>query len=250
MKIPVLCSQCTSHTPDIQEINKHSRSIHVTDSIVYRLECPKGHIEFLVLKHFAHEILFEIGAQAIEDGYYREAISSFTSSLERFYEFFIRITCEFDRVDKDEFNKAWRTISSLSERQLGAYIFRYLSHFGQAPAAPNNKIKTLRNKVIHKGYIPSRNEALNYGERILNEIMPILLELRDKNEFSFSTYCNEYLWDIYQNTVSENKGYQVSQSDNPFILNWNRLNFECSGEKINLDKRLKQRPKCYSVANI
>jgi hypothetical protein len=34
-------------------------------------------------------VLFDIGANAVVDGYYREAITSFSASLERFYEYFL-----------------------------------------------------------------------------------------------------------------------------------------------------------------
>lgn len=249
MKLPVLCNQCTKTISDVAELNKHSRFVHVTDSMVYKLECTRGHIEFHVLRHFPHEILFEIGAQAIEDGYFREAISSFSSSLERFYEFFMRVTCEVEGVDTEEFNKTWKIISSSSERQLGAYSFRYLAYFGKVPAVMSGKWKELRNNVIHKGYIPSKDEATIYGEKVLNEIMSVLLELSGCNPHTLSSYCNKFLSAVYEGVVSENPKYQVSQVDNPFILNWNRLHFESVGKSIDLVKRLEQRPKCYSAVN-
>lgn len=249
MKLPVICNECTKNISDIVEINKHCRFVHVTDSMVYEHVCKFGHLEFCVLKHFPHEILFEIGAQAIEDGYYREAISSFSSSLERFYEFFIKVTCELEKIDSQEFKKSWKIISSLSERQLGAYSFRYLSYFGKAPNVLAGKAKELRNNVIHRGYIPSYNEAIDYGEIVLNEVIPVLLEMSSKDKVGFSEKCNNFLWKTYAQVLSKNPDCHVAQSDNPFVLSWNRLHLESSGTTISLATRLEQRPICYSVVN-
>jgi hypothetical protein len=56
----------------------------------YEFTCPEGHTNVSSLQEQKFELLFEIGAFAIRDGYYREAVTSFASSLERFYEFFIK----------------------------------------------------------------------------------------------------------------------------------------------------------------
>ncbi len=53
-------------------------------------------------------------------------ISSFTSSLERFYEFCIKVFCENNSMNDDTYNKVWKQVSNQSERQLGAFYF-----FGQ-----------------------------------------------------------------------------------------------------------------------
>ena len=45
----------------------------------YEITCPKGHSSFTIPQQQKFELLFDIGAYAITDGYYREAISSFTS---------------------------------------------------------------------------------------------------------------------------------------------------------------------------
>ncbi|RKR31632.1 hypothetical protein [Paraburkholderia sp. BL17N1] len=50
------------------------------------------------LRQQKYEALFQIGAYATEDGYYREPVSSFTASLERFYEFFVRAATDDDGV--------------------------------------------------------------------------------------------------------------------------------------------------------
>ncbi len=65
-------------------------AIEFRDDGRYEVTCPKGHKSVTILQQQKFEVLFDIGAYAIVDGYYREAVSSFTSSLERFYEFFVK----------------------------------------------------------------------------------------------------------------------------------------------------------------
>ena len=43
------------------------------------------------MNNLKFELLFELGINALIDGYPREAVSSFASALERFYEFFCQV---------------------------------------------------------------------------------------------------------------------------------------------------------------
>ena len=128
----------------------------------HQVICEKGHKWPLVITQHKHEILFEVAAHAIIDGYYREAVSSFAESLERYYEFFIKVISVV--LPGDVFEKGWKQIYSQSERQLGAYIFTYISICHKLPETLPQPLTTLRNNVIHKGYIPSRAEAIKLGE--------------------------------------------------------------------------------------
>jgi hypothetical protein len=49
-------------------------SFELKDENLYSLTCNHGHNTNLLLQNPKYEILFEIGTQAIADGYYREAI--------------------------------------------------------------------------------------------------------------------------------------------------------------------------------
>ena len=96
MKLPVTCSQCMQD--DISSSNIIG-TVEFRDNGRYEITCPKGHTSITLLQQQKFELLFDIGAYAIVDGYYREAVSSFTSSLERFYEFFIKVLCISKGVD-------------------------------------------------------------------------------------------------------------------------------------------------------
>jgi hypothetical protein len=155
-------------------------TVEFTDDGLYEATCPKGHKSITILQQRKFEILFDIGIYAINDGYYREAISSFTASLERFNEFFIKIVCISKGVEQNEINDSWKEISVQSERQLGAFIFLYLLEYGNKPPLLSTDNVKFRNAVIHKGKIPSKKEAIDYGQVVFDVIKPTLEKLKER----------------------------------------------------------------------
>ena len=145
----------------------------------YEMVCLHDHRTTIVLQQQRFEILFDIGAFAILDGYYREAIVSFTSALERFYEFTIRALCLHSGIELEQIDALWKTISNQSERQLGAFIFLWASHLGSTPPTLTNKKISFRNKVIHQGKIPTYDEAFGYGELIYDMISGAIASMRE-----------------------------------------------------------------------
>ncbi|MEL7799689.1 hypothetical protein [Idiomarina loihiensis] len=173
MRLPFTCMQCAfggdanSHPP-------YPKYVELRDDGRYEFTCENGHTTVTVLQEQKFEVLFDLGAYAILDGYYREAVASFTSSLERFYEFFIKAALFENDISEVTISNTWKQVSSQSERQLGAFIFLYLKCFSEQPSLlGQNQIK-FRNEVIHKGKIPSRDEAIKYGQEVLDTIRPIL----------------------------------------------------------------------------
>lgn len=171
MKLQVPCNQC------IQEFIQSGGKNHsllsfsilsVNDDGIYELECSRGHKSVTTLSAEKFEILFEIGANAILDGYYREAVSSFTSSLERFYEFFINLVSIKHGILEDAYEKTWKHLRNQSERQIGAFVIVWLFETGNEPSQLSSKWRGFRNNVIHKGKIPTREEAIGFGNTILS----------------------------------------------------------------------------------
>ena len=183
MRLPISCMKC------FQEYGKppfdFSR-VEFVDNGRYEVTCPNGHTTVTIVQAQKFEVLFDIGAYAIKDGYYREAVSSFTSSLERFYEFFIQVMLFEKNINKDKFNECWKLVSNQSERQLGAFIFMYLEQFGKKPDLLSNSKIQFRNEVIHKGKIPKKEQALGYGQAVLDIVRPLLILL--KSDFSESVH--------------------------------------------------------------
>lgn len=139
-----------------------------------------GHTFVATTLQMRHEQLFEIGLWAILDDYYREAVSSFAASLERFYEFATKVFSAHARVESDRFDAAWKIISRQSERQLGAYVYAYLLSERRAPVTLAESSVAVRNDVIHRGRIPSKEQAIAFGDAVLKVIHPALKVLQSK----------------------------------------------------------------------
>ncbi len=156
----------------------YPKYVELRDDGRYEFTCEKGHTTVTVLQEQKFEVLFDLGAYAILDGYYREAVASFTSSLERFYEFFIKAALFQDGLEESAITESWKMVSSQSERQLGAFVFLYLKYFSESPPLLRQKQIKFRNEVVHKGKIPSREEAIGYGQEVLDTIRPILRRVK------------------------------------------------------------------------
>lgn len=154
--------------------------VEFSDDGRYEFSCSFGHETTTILQQQKFEILFDIGAHAILDGYYREAVSSFTSSLERFYEFSLRVLLEKASKSDELFQSCWKKVSNQSERQLGAFIFLWACNFDEPPELLPNGQVSFRNDVIHKGKIPTRGEAVQYGDTVLKVIRPKMHAIQDQ----------------------------------------------------------------------
>jgi hypothetical protein len=169
--MPLICAECMHD--DVASANFIASS-ELSDSNTYEVRCPKGHESYVVLQQQKFELLFDIGACALLDGYHREAVSSFTSSLERFCEFFIRSSFLQNGNAPTDVEAFWKPIARHSERQLGAYVAVYMRECGNVPPLLNSKNIEFRNDVIHRGRIPDRSESVVYGEAVLEAIRPAL----------------------------------------------------------------------------
>ena len=177
MRIPLTCMKCSEEQgkPD-----KRSYPAELQDNGLYVLKCAVGHQTVTCLQNQKYDVLFELAANAILDGYYREAVISFTSCLERFYQFYLQIMSIKHRVLKDNFTKAWKSVSDKSERQLGAYIIAFTMETGKPPVLLKPSMVSFRNDVIHKGKIPSKEEAIQYGQAVLDLVAPALAKLKEQ----------------------------------------------------------------------
>lgn len=150
------------------------------DNGLYHLECDKGHATTVAIQEQPFELLYELGVNAICDHYYREAITAFTAALERFYEFFVQVSCIRQKISEAQYKECWKEVSKQSERQLGAFIFTYLREMGDRPPLLSNDLTSFRNNVVHRGKIPSPEEAITFGKAVLTIIQPTLKEMKEK----------------------------------------------------------------------
>lgn len=176
------------------------------DSGVFHLTCDQGHQSVTVLQENRFELLFEIACNAINDGYYREAVSSFAASLERFYEYAIRVMLKNASTSPDVFSKCWKDVSNQSERQLGAFIFLWSAFLGEKPGILDQDKQgdwpKFRNRVVHKGAIPSKEEAILFGEKIHRVIAPLRSSLSQR----MASACTEVLFEALREMRP--KGYE------------------------------------------
>jgi len=145
----------------------------------YEVHCAAGHVSIVTLDNVKFEILFEMGLNALIDGYPREAVSSFASALERFYEFYWNVVANFNSIPQDQIDAAWKTVGKQSERQLGMFVTASLMLTKKSPTLLNpNQEVAFRNRVIHGGYIPTTDEAIIFGDAVMDLINDSLTALR------------------------------------------------------------------------
>lgn len=185
----------------------------ITDNGVYIVTCSKGHNISVVLQNHKFELLFELGLNAIIDGYYRDAVSSLTASLERFYEFYIKILWRKSGKDFSAIEECWKIISNSSERQFGAFIALFVSDNSEMPPFLNpNSDVAFRNNVIHKGHIPTKEKSIKYAKTI-RELIEIPLDKIKEISFGFVKETYDYYSPIRLAREQSGKG------DNLFACN-------------------------------
>ena len=135
----------------------------IRDDGLYSGKCPNGHDLLIGTQTLRHEMLFEIALNAIKDGYYRETVSSFSASTERFFEFAIRVLSRNRQVPSPVADSSWNLVSRQSERQLGAYVWLYAVSFGEVPRIFSSKEAEFRNRVIHQGTLPEKADIVKFG---------------------------------------------------------------------------------------
>lgn len=144
---------------------------HVLDAQTsgpYTFVCAAGHTNLLVLQVEHFQMLFEAGVQAAVDQYYREAIADFAASLERFHQFFFEVFCQHHNLDTELRAGTWRLVHAQSERQLGMYLAAYASMCGGVPPTLGRTDVELRNGIIHRGELASEEDAIRYGQHVVD----------------------------------------------------------------------------------
>ena len=159
MRTWTLCGRCATEVPG----SSAKVYVELNDQLLFDTKCELGHPVLQTLETTRFSLLFDFGFAAMSDGYFREAVSSFAAALERLHEFCIRVICRKNGVSVDMFALGWKDIASQSERQLGAFCMLYLS---ETKCSPPLLRPDFRNRVIHKGYLPSEAETVAYAKAV------------------------------------------------------------------------------------
>lgn len=212
------------------------------DNGVYVYKCSQGHESYIVDQVFKFERLFDIAGFAYLDGYYREAVASSTSALERFYEFSIKVFLkEFLKSEKPiEFEKTWKQVANQSERQLGAYCFLYLLKYKESPIVIDNKKVSFRNSVIHKGKIPTKEEAYEYMDYIYKYIQNELKKMKENfNEDIQNVVFDELILKRKEAKIPENEN--ITTSVDSVLISLAKKNESELKEELNHLKEYKEK---------
>ena len=125
------------------------------------------------------EILYNYSVDSYIKGYYTQSVSTFTSSLERTYEFFVKASLIEEGIGIEKIELYWKEIKKQSERQYGSFCSQFLKISG-SDWHSDTKQTSFRNEVIHNGYIASQKETYDYASYTTNQQTKILSILKEK----------------------------------------------------------------------
>jgi len=141
---------------------------------VYEVICDKLHKTKVILAEQKFEILFDSAAMALVDGYYHDAVITFSLSLEKFYLFFIELILSHNQIKYSEYQNIWKQVENNSERLLGAFNFLYLLEFKKEPPQVAPEYREFKENVINNRYRPKYDELLDFGEYLFKYMMDFL----------------------------------------------------------------------------
>lgn len=180
MKIMTVCTECLRESIDpSKDPSKAYNYLEVTSESLYFGKCKYNHDISYSVQGTGFETLFELGILALNEGFTREAISSFAVAIERCHEFILKVLMLEMEVGMDHIEETWKYVSPQSERQLGAFYFCYLATINEVPPKISNNKMQFRNNVIHKGYIPTVQEASGYEKFAYNYILQLLIKVKE-----------------------------------------------------------------------
>jgi len=214
--------------------------VEVQDKRGFIFECKKGHVSVGVVNVDTYELLYDRAIFAYDDAYYRETITNLASSVERFHEYCINLMLKVSGVEKKYVDSLWKQVSNQSERQYGAFLFLYLNLF-KSPPPEIKKIKSnlqwssFRNKVIHSGYFPSKEEASKSIEityQYIKEIKKkLIIEIGEFKMFEFRHEENIKTYDDLIEEYQQRKEFDLEKVDISDVVITPYLNIKKYNEK-------------------
>ena len=190
--IYVPCMQCNREMLEKGEtpISPLYKLIYNTSELI-SFVCKNGHKNIINTCELPFEDLLYFAFENFNSKQYRESIFNFASAQERFFEFILKVICLENGTSPEKYDDLWKMLKNQSERQLGAFLASYFQRFGEFPFEKKffEDMVTLRNSVIHKGKIPSKEEAKNYGTFVINTIHNILKKVLENIK-------EESIWNI------------------------------------------------------
>jgi hypothetical protein len=223
MRLKITCLTCLREGRFVYTV------MAMNDTGLYEFTCENGHCNTYWLQAHKFEVLAEVALQAILDGYYREAILSFNTSLERFYEYCARFIAHCYKHD-ESLAAVWKNVSAQSERQFGLYLGLYMMETGKAPAILPQKMVEIRNAVVHKGVLPTRDDAVRFGQAVIDIVQPIYDELKKAHTDEWWEYmatiaprdiaCSTYAPPMVYNALAKEAPHPILEEIAAFRLDF------------------------------
>ena len=170
MKLILTCKKCVETGYERPQWTY----VEPVDEDLYEVICDKLHKTRVILEEQQFEVLFDSGAMALVDGYYRDSVVTFSSALEKFYSFFLELILAHHKIKYSEYKNIWNMVESSSERLAGAFYFTYLLEFKKEPVRISPEFISFRNEVVNEKYNPKYEEAFEYGEYLFKYMMSYL----------------------------------------------------------------------------
>lgn len=191
MKIYKCCEQCLVEM-----------SAELYGDFELQFQCSKcKRLTKYILANAKYELLFDMGIIAYDNGYYREAVGNFAASLERFFEFSSWVMLDNMGMPKKTYGNIWKEIRNQSERQYGFFVSVYGLKFNKAFTL-NSSMSGFRNRVIHKGEFPSKEETKEYAGYVYNMICDVYFDLISSR---LLLYMSDYREPSVINNLDEKK---------------------------------------------
>lgn len=222
MKISLICFECCYGGKTPEQIKFYS--VDVSNDYCYELSCDYGHKGIFVYQALKHQVLFESGIEAYLSGFYAESILTITAAIERFHEFGIQLIQLAQEVDIIEIDKNFKKIARQSERQLGSYYSLYTAHLKTAPDELSSKMVEFRNKVIHKGYLPTNKETYDYCKKSFEYIIQSIQNLSSCIDYK---HVNKLI--SRNQEIGRKKAMELKGSEN-IKINWSSQHYIISHE--------------------
>jgi len=180
MKTYISCFECMreDNPSFLWEINE------INDDLILESVCSFGHKSYLLLLNNKFEVLYDMGIDSLINNRPLESAVYLYLSLESVREWAIKaILKSREPFTQCEFEKMWHNLTKQSERLFGSYSALIFKEFGQSP--PNVSIATieLRNRIIHKGYLPLVTEVQSMAKDITQTIVETVSLVRSNEKY-------------------------------------------------------------------
>src|SRR5687767_12049934 len=90
----------------------------LSDRLTIVAECAQGHKVEVAISNPRFEVFFDIGCRVLDDGYFFEAVATFTASIEQLYLFFTRVFMISQDKETLAYGEATRKALKQSERRF------------------------------------------------------------------------------------------------------------------------------------